>query len=275
MSTPAPTSEHPAELTLPPALWSGIRHAALAGRLALLPAALFTLLAAWINRPVDGGLVGVVITLMALGLAALAGLSLLSARRSLDAGAALLALLLAGAEAIQAFGLLGTGVGDFGGREFYVLPFLAWALLLAGGLPLFAALLPGPTATAPRDIPNPFAAAASAAAKRSASSGTTTSTPPVGPPQRGSGPKAPTGSGQPSAPSPTGPRPDSPFARPAEAAATPPATTVAPAATPVAPVAAETPEPGWYPSPDGTTARWWNGSSWSDDRRPLSDFDGD
>lgn len=284
MSTPAPSADDPAELTLPPAVWSAVRHAAFVGRLALLPAALFTLLAAWLNRPVDGTLVGVIVTLMALGLAALAALSLLSARRGLDAGAALLALLLAGAEAIQAFGLLGSGVGEFGGREFYVLPFLAWLLLLGGGLALFSGLVPGPVATATRAVPNPIAAAAAAAANRAAS-GTTGSTPPVGPPQSGSGPAAPTGGGSPSAAPPSGPRPDSPFARPAEAgappadapsasgAAAPPTTASADATTTASP--AESPEPGWYPSPDGTTARWWDGGSWSDDRRPLSDFEGD
>jgi hypothetical protein len=359
-TTPAPDDHD--ELTVSPTTWGLLRQAAFAGRLALLPAAFVTLLAAWINRPLEGGFAGVVVTLLALGLAGLAWRSLQGARRGLDAGAAALALVLAGGEALQAFGLVGTGVGALGGKEFYVLPLLAWLLLLVGGLALFASLVPGPVAANTRAVPNPFAGrtAPSGAAPEPAAptSRFAPSAPPTGPspqaaawsapapsapaaerPAAGSAPAAgaqaahaPAAAAQ-VTPAPAAGRQAPPAAAPATPAgrsdAGPATTDAADAPTAVAPAAttpaaassaadpgpvpadpadgpgaddadatvvveapatagpgpggdrsadaptqqAASPEPGWYPSSDGRTARWWDGDGWTGDRRPLSDFE--
>jgi hypothetical protein len=403
MTTP-PASPAPDDLALSPSAWQTVRVVAFGGRLTLLLAAFVTLLAAWINRPLEGAFVGVFVTLMALGLGALAGLSAFAGvRRQLDAGAALLALLLAGGEAIQAFGLVGETV--YGAKTFYVLPMFAWILLLAGGLALFATLLPGPIATATHQIPNPFAQATGGAAPVNPTPGGFAPPQPQGPPPSGPGRTGGFDPPRTTSPEPTyappadrpapGERPESLFASseeppasapqdapaaaaphdapaeshdtsrsetptdqpdavptdapevrqdgpvdrpeadapqptsaPSPATPTPPSeprdeppttpvedepTAVSPAVpedrptetftpatdqqtasfappvpreerrptppapTPPAPEPARAPdpEPGWYPSPDGRSAQWWDGARWSGERRPLSDFEDD
>lgn len=248
-----PTPEPPVSPTVSPKTWAGINQAALVGRFVLLPASVLSILATFIDTPGIGALAKVFLTLLALAVATLAVLGTVKPLRAFDAGAVAIALVLSGTWGFYAFSTIGV---EFVGK-LYILQFFAWLPLLAGALAVGAVLLIGPTPTVPFKIGGPSAPQAW---------GPPTGYQQAGAPTQAQGP-APTGYGAPaqSAPSPGGP---AAYAPPA------PEPQQAPAA-PAAPAASDAPEPGWYPAPDGVNARWWDGSTWTGERRPLSDFDDD
>lgn len=220
----------PRELRVSSSSWETIRTAAFVGRISLIGAALLTVIAAFVNRPVDGPLVIVCTTILALAMGILAGFGLVRPQRGFDLGATVIALLLAGAEAVQAFGFIGKAY--YG--TLFVMPMLAWLALLVGGLALATVLLPGPVAENPAAVANAVGRATAAGPGYGpAAAGT-----PGGYPFPGAGGAAVAGA--------------SAFGATAVVA---------------------DPEPGWYPSPDGETARRWDGETWTGERRPLSDFD--
>lgn len=204
-----------------------LHSVALGARIALFPAALLAIVAAFVNRPLDGALIEVGTVLGALGLATLAALSLHSPRPKADLGAVMLAMLLAGGQALQGFGLVAGGYFSTA----YALPIIAWLTLFGGGLALAATLPLGAKSVGQARVPK----AASGFAR--------------GWPEPAGAANSPASGGSFGA---------------QKAASTNAA---------AGPANASGPGAGWYPAPDGKTARWWDGSAWTDQRRELSELD--
>lgn len=183
-----------------------LRTIALAARIELLPAALLAMIAAFTDRPLQGGLVEAGTVVGALAVATLASISLYAAQPRLDLGATAIAMLLAGGQAIQGFGL----VGEPYVSHAYALPIVAWLALFAGAVALALTI---PVGVAERV--NPLFARLQ-----------------IGP---NDGPAA------------------------------------APAASGIG-GASQAATPGWYPSPDGAGARWWDGKAWTDHKRDMSEL---
>lgn len=218
-SEPSPVP--PTTFEVSPAAWTTIGQVAFAGRIVLLGAALFSLLATFIDHYGPGAFTKFVLLVLALGMAASAVFGLVKANRPADLAATGLALILVGSWGYAAF----LGIGQEYASDLRVLPALAWILALGGGLAVGTALIPGPVAVSPVSFAPSTA-----------------------------GGSAPTAAWSPPSAS---------------------SSTVAPAvaAPPAAVPAADSPVAGWYPAPDGVHARWWDGSTWTGDRRLLSDFD--
>ncbi|MEV4423651.1 DUF2510 domain-containing protein [Patulibacter sp. NPDC049589] len=252
-----PQPDLPDAFSVSPKAWATISQVAFIGRIVLLPAGLLSLLATFIETDGVGALTKIFLTLLALALVTFAVLGTVKPGRVFDLVTVALALTLAGTWGFYAFASLGNEYQS----KLYILQFFAWLATLGGGLAVGAVLLPGPTAAVPLKLggastPGP------GAQQWGAPSG-------YAPPAQGYGP-APTGFGAPTS-APAGPPPGatSSFAPPAAPAPTPepPAEPAVPAPT------SDAPEPGWYPAPDGVNARWWDGSTWTGERRPLADFD--
>jgi len=198
-----------------PASQQTLHTIALTARIVLLPAALLAIIAAFTDRPLEGGLVEAGTVVGALAVATLAGFSLYSAQPRVDLGAVMFAMLLAGGEAIQGFGLIGEPYIS----TVYALPVVVWLALFGGAVALALTIPVGPAGSVRQlfDAP-PFSAPAQTTADSHHSPGSRTA--------------------------------QSPSA-----------------------AASQTP-PGWYPSPDGSSARWWDGSAWTEHRRDLGEFGG-
>lgn len=183
-----------------PASKATLRTVALTARIVLLPAALLATIAAFTDRPMEGGLVEAAVVVGALAVGTLAGVGLYAPQSRLDLGAVVMAMLLAGGQAVQGFGFVAESYGSYA----YALPIVAWLALFGGALALALTIPLGAAEASSSSLPWPSAVAAPA------------------PSSAGAGSQAPA---------------------------------------------------GWYPSPDGTFARWWDGQAWTEHHRDMSEFD--
>jgi|GEM_PF-3437154 len=193
--------------------------------------------------------------------------------RALDLGNVVLAALLAGGAAAFAFGYQVDGFNIDGGTSIFSI--LAWLLLLGFGGLAGAGLAFGPPIEDEgfgKQVQGMFASSGPSAqpyaAPGQAQPGAPAYAPPTSQPpaQQYSPPTA-----QPYSP---------PTAQPAAQATEQPVAQPEPETAVQQPVAQPEPEPvtepemapeGWYPQADGQTARYWDGSEWTDNIRPLSD----
>lgn len=215
--------------------WQGspIPRIVTVGRAGLTVAAITALLAAILDHTGSVNIPFLLRLFGALALLACATASLIRPMRALDLGSVALAALLAGAASIWAFNSFDTSV----------ISLFAWFLLLGFGGAVAAGLISGPPIVDEAfsdQMTNLFSPPPAPATPEPAPAGSEPPPPPPPPPQ--SGPAAPT----------------------------PPAPVESPSTVSSATQASAKPA-GWYAQDDGLTARWWDGSSWTEHTRPLSD----
>ncbi len=219
------------------------------GRFGLILAGLLALLATLISA--DGG-TSTVLTLFrvvgSIGVMACAVIGLVKPIRAVDLGAVAFAALLAG-----------SAVGNaFNSYDMSVSWLLAWLLLLGFGGLTAVGLAYGP----------PVVDGALISGIKGIFSSGSSAAPAYAPPAQQYAP------------------PSQQYAPPAQQYAPPeqtvePAVAESPVATEVeaeaepaaAEESAETAEAGWYPQGDGINARYWDGTAWTDDIRPITELD--
>ncbi len=226
------------DATQTPVQGSPIPRIVTVGRAGLTVAAIIALLAAILDLTGSVTIPFLLRLFGALALLACATAGMIRPMRALDLGAVALSALLAGAASIWAFNSFDTSV----------ISLFAWFLLLGFGGAVASGLVSGPPVVDRAfsdQMTNLFSPPPAAATPAAAAT-----------------PTPPAAAAPPPPPAPTEPEPKpAPAASPAPSPPPPP-----PAAT--APQADAKPA-GWYAQEDGLTARWWDGSSWTEHTRAL------